>query len=94
MKKIVGENISWNETVEIHLSLNGVTGEKKERHYYFVDNYKYKETKFNVKSFIYTLIRLDGSGRKREVDSRIFEDEFKKGNIKIESENVTEELTL
>jgi hypothetical protein len=95
MKELIGENIEWNETTEISLSFSGVTGEKKEKRYYFVDGIKYKETlKNGFKLYNYILIALDGTGKKTKVDSYVFETNYKKGDIKIVSNVPTIELTL
>lgn len=83
MKELIGKNIEWNESVEVSLSFSGVTGEKREKSYYFVDNYKYEDTKFGRKLYEYVLIALDGTGKKRKVNSIIIENEYKRGNIKI-----------
>ena len=83
MKELIGMEIEWNETVEIDLSFTKVENVRKEKSYYFVNAYRFKENKYGVKHYEYELIALDGSGRKRKVHSKIFEDEYKEGNIKI-----------
>ena len=94
MKELIGMEIEWNETVEISLSFTKVTNVRREKNYYFVDAYRYKENKYGVKYYEYELIELDGSGRKRKVNSKIFEDEYKEGNIKLATYIPPKELTL
>ena len=82
MKELIGKNIVWNETIEITLSLNEVTRKRREKKYYFVDDYKHYKDRFGYKQYEYILISLDGTRRKSKVHKIIFEDEVKKGNIK------------
>lgn len=82
MKELIGKNIIWNESVEITLTLNGVIRERREKKYYYVDDYKHYKDRFGYNQYEYILIALDGTGRKSKVHKIIFEDEVKKGNIK------------
>lgn len=85
MKELIGMEIEWNETVEISLSFNGVTSERREKRYYLIDSYQYEATRFGKRCYEYVLIALDGTCKKRKVSSIIIENEYKRGNIKIAS---------